>query len=430
MPGVGGLSIANNLLSNSIQLNLNRNQGSLRKVTAQLSSGLRVTGPSDDPSGFSIATNLQTQVDSFDKASQNVQDAKNAATVASGALTTVTSILQKIRTLAVGAGSNLLSESDRGNIQTEINQLLAEVNNIASNTQFNGLSLLDGSKAGYQAPVNATALVTQNSPLNSQQSANLVNGVSISSSSAGIVDGTLQFQVVQTGITISTQVFYITSTGLAGILLTTVDNFGQGTPAAPLGVAIGFIGGQSTGFTYTDVVAATGTEDLFITLSSVVTSDIGSSTFVKISQFVSSTNYATTTALSVQSGANQGQIVSFNIQSVTASALRISNLNVFATNEGFSVLSSQDAIGQIDKALNQVLTLQANIGAVVVRLTQQEDNNNLASVNLQASESTIRDLNVAQASTEYTKDQLLISFGTSLLAQANINAQSVLTLFR
>jgi flagellin len=67
MPGVGGLSIANNLLSNNIQLNLNKNQASLMNTTAQLSSGLRINGPGDDPSGFSIATNLQTQVNSIAK---------------------------------------------------------------------------------------------------------------------------------------------------------------------------------------------------------------------------------------------------------------------------------------------------------------------------------------------------------------------------
>ncbi len=424
MPGVGGLSIANNLLSNDIQLNLNRNQSALQKITSQLSSGLSINGPQDDPSGFSIATNLQTQVNSFDQASKNVQDATNAATVASGGLSTVTSILQEIRSLAVQAGSNSLSSTDRQNIQTEIDQLIAEVNTIANNTQFNGLNLLDGSKAGYQAPVDAQALITQNSPLNSQN-ANLVSSVSFSSTDAGIVDGTLQFQVINTGAasgaTIATEVFYITSAGLAGQLLTTVDNFNQA-------VGLGFVGGLATGFGNVNI--ALGTEDLLLTLSAVATSDIGSSSFVKISQFVTATNYATTTALAFQSQANEGQYIQFNIQSVTASALRISNLNVFSKASGYNVLASQDAIGQIDAALNQVLTLQANIGAVELRLNQEADNDNLASVNLQASESTIRDLNVAQASTQYTHDQLLISFGTSLLAQANTNAQSVLTLFR
>ena len=403
MPGVGGLSIANNLLSNNIQFNLNKNQSSLKNITQQLSSGLRINGPADDPSGFSIATNLQTQVNSFDQASQNIQDATNAATVASGALTTVTGILQQVRTLAVEASSNLLSTSDRTNIQTEINQLVSEVNSLANNTQFNGLNLIDGSKAGFQAAVSAAVNITQNSPLNSSSN-NLVSSATVSSTNAAVVDGTLEFSVISTGTTIATQVYYITSNGLAGQLISTISNFNAASTYTLSGVTI--------------------------SLSGVATSDVGSTSYVKISQFVSSTNYSTTPALSVQSEANEGDIVSFNISSVTASALRVSNVNVISANSGFNSLASEDTIGQIDNALQSVLTTQSNIGSIEVRLQLEADNDNLASVNLQASESSIRDLNVAQASTQYTKEQLLISFGTSLLSQANSNSQTVLSLFR
>ena len=403
MPGVGGLSVANNLLSNNVQYNLNQNQASLKKITQQLSSGLRINGPSDDPSGFSIATNLQTQVNSFDQASQNIQDATNAATVASGALTSVTGILQQVRTLAVEASSNLLSTTDRTNIQTEIGQLVGEVNSIANNTSFNGINLLNGSVAGYQAAQSAAVNITQNSPLNSA-SGNLVSSATVSSTNAAVVDGTLEFSVVQGATTISTQVYYITSAGTAGTLISTISNFNA-----------------TANYTLAGVTVA---------LSAVGTADVGSTSYVKISQFVSSTNYTTTPALQVQTGSNAGDAVSFNIGSVTASALRVSNVNVQSANSGFSALASEDTIGQIDDALSQVLTLQANIGAVQVRLGQEADNDNLSSVNLQASESSVRDLNVAQASTEYTKDQLLISFGTSLLSQANSNSQTVLALFR
>jgi len=125
-------------------------------------------------------------------------------------------------------------------------------------------------------------------------------------------------------------------------------------------------------------------------LDAVATSDVGSTLYVNISQFVSSTNFTTTPALSVQSGANEGDSIAFDLQSATASALRISNVNVISSSDNF---------------------------------------NTLASVNLQALEWTIPSLNVAQTSTEYTKDQLLINFGISLLSQANTNSQTVLSLF-
>ena len=86
MPGIGGLSVANNLLANEASLNLNRNQDLLKSAVSKLSSGLRINTAADDPSGLAIAESLQAQVNGFDQAVRNVQDATNAATVAEGAL--------------------------------------------------------------------------------------------------------------------------------------------------------------------------------------------------------------------------------------------------------------------------------------------------------------------------------------------------------
>src|SRR5215475_10546451 len=160
-----GLSIANNLLANSVQLNLDRNQSQLQNVVTQLSSGLRINSAADDPSGNAISTNLQTQVDGFNQAVQNVQNANNAAQVALGSLTSTTQILQRIRSLAVEAASDINSNNDRLNLQTEVTQLLLEVNRISQNTNFNGQALLDGSHAGFQSAQNAFLTVTANSAL-------------------------------------------------------------------------------------------------------------------------------------------------------------------------------------------------------------------------------------------------------------------------
>ncbi len=122
-----GLSIATNLLSNSVQLNLDNNQKQLQNVVTQLSSGLRINTAADDPSGNAIATNLTSQYEAFNQASQNVQNANNAAQVALGALTQQTDILQRIRVLAVEAASDVNSQSDRTNLQAEVSQLLLEV---------------------------------------------------------------------------------------------------------------------------------------------------------------------------------------------------------------------------------------------------------------------------------------------------------------
>jgi len=119
---IGGLSIANNLLANNVSLNLNKNQEALRTSVTRLSSGLRINTAADDPSGLAIAEKLQAQVNGFDQGVKNVQDATNAATVAEGALQTTTDILQRIRSLAVEASSDITSPTDKVNLQAEVSK--------------------------------------------------------------------------------------------------------------------------------------------------------------------------------------------------------------------------------------------------------------------------------------------------------------------
>ncbi len=162
-----GISLINNLSANTAGLNLQNNQAALASSTAKLSSGLRINTAADDPSGLAIAESLQAQVNGFDQAVSNVQNANNAASVALGALTSETSILQRIRSLAVEAASDINSTNDKSNLQTEVSQLLLEVNRISQNTTFNGLQLLDGSHAGYVAAQIAGITITSNSALSS-----------------------------------------------------------------------------------------------------------------------------------------------------------------------------------------------------------------------------------------------------------------------
>src|SRR5215469_2789200 len=189
-----GLSIANNLLANNVQLNLNRNQDALKNIVTQLSSGLRINTAADDPSGLAIATNLQTQVDGFNQAVQNVQNANNAAQVAEGALQTTTDILQRIRSLAVEAASDINSNSDRQNLQVEVTQLLLEVNRISQNTNFNGAALLDGSHAGFQARQQAFLNITANTALATNGNIATVNGINYGFLAATVAATTAQFQ--------------------------------------------------------------------------------------------------------------------------------------------------------------------------------------------------------------------------------------------
>lgn len=406
MPGIGGLSIANNLLANSASLNLNRNQGLLGKAVTSLSSGLRINTAADDPSGLAIAESLQAQVNGFDQASRNVQDATNAAQVAEGALQTTTDILQRVRTLAVEGASDIVSDADRANLQSEVKQLLLEVNRISQNTNFNGQNLLDGSHAGFQQQIDANATITSNSNL--AVGGQLVSSVSFSPTAAtsALEDGTIEVQVAQiTSTQQGLRVSFFSSASGSGSVATVITIAG-GVPAAAFNI-----------------------DGVTLNFGAAGTLDVGITTFVKVSQYVSAQSNPTAPAFNFQSGAAEGATIQVGFIDTSTSSLRISNVNLVG-NTGFSSLASEDAIGQIDNALQTILGQRAQLGATIVRLQEDSNNNNVASVNLQASESAIRDLNVGAETTNYTKLQILVQVGTSILAQSNQNAQSVVSLFR
>ncbi len=420
-----GLSIANNLLANNVSLNLNKNQEALKNIVTQLSSGLRINSAADDPSGLAIATNLQTQVDGFNQAVQNVQNANNAAQVADGALQTTTDILQRIRSLAVEASSDINSNSDRQNLQVEVSQLLLEVNRIAQNTNFNGQALLDGSHAGFQAQQQAFINVTANTALATNGNIASTGGINygflaatVAASGAGFfttvggtagfggtgtTDGTIELQVINTGVSIAVQeTFFDSATGKVCVSSTLYGAKGS----------------------------ANAFDNVAVTLGTITTADVGTTSYIKVSQNVAALTNPSNPAFNFQSAANEGDVIQVGIEATNTQTLRISNVNLALSAANNPSIGAEDAIGQLDNALNVLLNQRAQIGSVIVRLNEDASNDNIAAVNLQASESSIRDLNVGQATTEFTKLQILVQVGTSVLSQSNANAQSVLGLFR
>jgi len=429
-----GLSIANNLLANAVQYNLDLNQSALQTSVTRLSSGLRINSAADDPSGLAIATDLQTQVDGFQTAVQNVQNANNAAQVASGALSTTTDILQRIRSLAVEASSDISSNSDRQNLQTEVSQLLLEVNRISQDTSFNGQPLLDGSHAGFQAQIAASLNVTANAALASN-SGTLSSGFLVASvtginqgatnsagfnttvggvqglGGTGTVDGTIELQVINTGISIAVQETFVASN--SGNVSVSGALYG---PTAP-GTSV--INSANGGF-----------DNVQITLGNITTADVGTTAYIKVSQNTAALTNPNNPAFNFQSGADEGDTIQIGFEATNTQTLRVSNINLALSSSSNPSLGAEDAIGQVDNALDRILSQQAQLGAIIVRLNEDANNDNVAATNLQASESQIRDLNVGQETTNFTKLQVLVQVGTSVLAQSNANASSVLGLFR
>ncbi len=147
--------INTNVLSLNAQRNLSRSDGTLATALQRLSSGLRINSAKDDAAGLAIANRFTTQIRGLNQAVRNANDGISLAQTAESALDELTNNLQRIRELAVQSANATNSASDRAALDQEVQQRLAEINRIASQTSFNGQKVLDGSFGTAQFQVGA-----------------------------------------------------------------------------------------------------------------------------------------------------------------------------------------------------------------------------------------------------------------------------------
>lgn len=149
--------INTNVASLNAQRNLNASGGSLATSLQRLSTGLRINSAKDDAAGLAISERFTSQIRGLNQASRNANDGISLAQTAEGALSQIGSNLQRMRELAVQSANATNSSSDRAALQQEVTQLQAEIDRVATQTQFNGLNLLDGSFQSQQFQVGANA---------------------------------------------------------------------------------------------------------------------------------------------------------------------------------------------------------------------------------------------------------------------------------
>ncbi|OAA93664.1 flagellin [Clostridium coskatii] len=188
--------INHNLAANNAIRNMNINSTNASKSMQKLSSGLRINSAADDAAGLAISEKMRGQINGLDQASSNAQDGISMVQTAEGALNETTSILQRMRELAVQAGNDTNVTVDRGEIQKEMNQLSSEINRIGNTTEFNTQSLLKGDGTqnlaktgtftdtvlsdGTVTLTEATQLITAGGPLTSGQTLGVtINGVQV-----------------------------------------------------------------------------------------------------------------------------------------------------------------------------------------------------------------------------------------------------------
>src|SRR6202020_1082030 len=150
------LVLNTNISSLNAQNNLTSSQASLSQSLERLSSGRRINSAADDAAGLAISQQFTTQINGTNQAVSNANDAVSEAQTTAGALNTIVNNLQSIRTLAVEAANGSNSASDRAALNNQVQQQIAEITQIAQQTTFNGLNVLNGSSGTtvYQVGAN------------------------------------------------------------------------------------------------------------------------------------------------------------------------------------------------------------------------------------------------------------------------------------
>lgn len=380
-----GLSINQNIAAVNAYHNLSNTQNDLAKSLEKLSSGFRINRAADDAAGLAISEGLRSQIGGLKVAVRNAQDGTSVVQTAEGALNESTSILQRMRDLSVqGSNTGGLSTDAKGNIQSEMGQLKLELTRIASTTQFNGAKLLDGSYSGkFQVGANVGENIT----------------VSVSTSMGAIGLGVNDVDVRTGGPTWTAAPKSIDFAGASAPAATTVT-WGGATHTIDL----------TTGWN-TAATSAAATANQALSQKAFDSQLTGTGLTATVDSFGG-------VAFTGKSGSVTGDLTTTGaVATVT-----------FAASAGTN--GAESAITAIDAAIKTVSTIRADLGAVQNRFDHTVKNLNVAVENLSASESRIRDTDMASEMVNFTRSQILSQAGTAMLAQANKIPQGVLSLLQ
>lgn len=387
------LGINSNINSLVAQQNLNGSQGALSQAITRLSSGKRINSAADDAAGLAIATRMQTQINGLNQGVSNANDGVSILQTASSGLTSLTNSLQRIRQLAVQASNGPLSASDASALQQEVAQQISEVNRIASQTNYNGKNILDGSAGTLSFQVGANVGQTVSVDLTQSMSAAKIGG-----------------GMVQTGQTLGTIKVAIDSSGAAW----SSGSTGQET------TQINVVSDGKGGFTFTDqnnqALSSTAVTAVFGSATA------GSGTAASPSFQTLALSTSATSALSATDQANATAMVA-QINAVNKPQT-VSNLDISTQTGAYQAMVS------IDNALATVNNLQATLGAAQNRFTAIATTQQAGSNNLAQAQSQIQSADFAQETANLSRAQVLQQAGISVLAQANSLPQQVLKLLQ
>lgn len=416
------LSILNNISALSAENAMSTTQTNLQTTLEQLSTGLKINSGADDAAGLSIANGMSANMAALTQSGQNATNATGLLQTADGALSQVTSLLNRAVTLATEASNNGLTTSQASALNTEFTSILASVNNIGNNTNFNGSNvfsnaaitpfLSDGTSGNNMlgnAVMNVGTLST-NGATGLNLNAAATASVSFAPSAAEVTAGT-------------------------GYSITTADKFTVGSTSYTF-VANGAAQtageiqlGTTQAGTLQNIIAAVNGTDGVNTANSVATAAVGGTTANPTLTFTANT--AGVGNATAATGDSAIFTASFADGTQDSASTTSSTLNGGASNANLTTpAEAQTALVALTSAINTISQSRGALGADINQLTAATNVMTSQTQNLQSADNGIMNADIGKTVANMTQYNVLQSTGMSALQQANQAQQAVLKLLQ
>ena len=439
---MAGMVVKNNMSAINTLNTLNKNHGALSKSLQKVSSGMKINSAADDASGYAISERMRVQIRSLDQDNKNTQNGSALMKVAEGAVQSTVDILKTLKEKVINAANDTNTDSDRSQIQKELNQSIDQVNDNA-NVTYNGKYLVDGTH-NAKGNVTKTHLTNQSLSVNTKaatqltQLENRVNdslhinsedNVTVSFVNEGktytftttvgtnTISSVLNYATTQAGMTgVGVSVSSYTSTIGTDKYNKTIETADK-TNAITVQAAASGVGSQIAGLT------------ISITDKNGNINKTANAALDAFNETIRAEQASDDNSIVLQTGTKANQAIKIGLTDMRAQALGLQGADGTTLNIE-TQKNANAAINVLDNAIQKALDQQTTIGAIESRLEYTSTNLTTASENVQASESTIRDADMAKEMTEYTKNNVLLQAAQSMLAQANQNSSSVLSLLQ
>jgi len=421
------MRINHNLMALNTHRQLTANNTMQKKSLEKLSSGLRINSAADDAAGLAISEKMRAQIRGLDQAMRNAQDGISLIQTAEGALNETHSILQRMRELAVQSANDTNTSTDRAEIQKEADELAKELTRIGNNTEFNTQNLLDGSFSGtFHIGANAGQSISLDvndmralnlgvvSDIKTELTATIGTGTDTTAQITGgaadgiyTIDGT-DLKDANGNVVATTADAGLTWTGNgSGAIGDDVITFEQNVDSGNISIS-------------NDTVKGTAIFDNSTLQAGTYTIDVANDTLKDANGNIIATTSDDTT---YKNGAGD-TILTLDAATTADLTLEVGGIDISSQS------AADTAVKTIQSAIETVSAERSKLGAYQNRLEHTINNLGTSTENLTASESRIRDVDMAKEMMEFTKLNILSQAAQAMLAQANQLPQGVLQLLR